>query len=55
MRITDASALVDAGAASAGRAVLVERIWHSLPTLPLVGEANVKSKAPLGSISLVVL
>ena len=50
MRITDASALVDAGAASAGRAVLVERIWHSLPTLPLVREANVKSKAPLGSI-----
>ena len=51
MRITDASALVDAGAASAGRAVLVERIWHSLPTyLPLIREANVKSKAPLGSI-----
>jgi hypothetical protein len=28
--------------------MLVERIWHSLPTLPLVREANVKSKDPLG-------
>jgi hypothetical protein len=48
MRITDASALVDAGAVPAARAVLVERIWYSPPTLPLVREANVKSKAPLG-------
>jgi hypothetical protein len=31
MRITDASALAAAGAASAARAVLAERIWHSLP------------------------
>jgi hypothetical protein len=29
---------------------LVERIWHSLPTLPQTGEANVKSKAPLALI-----
>jgi hypothetical protein len=32
MRIIEASVLVHTGTASAARAVLVERIWHSLPT-----------------------
>jgi hypothetical protein len=50
MRVADASGLVYAGAVPAARAMLVERIWHSIPTLPLIREANVKSKASLGSI-----
>jgi hypothetical protein len=56
MRITEAPALVHPGAVSAARATLVERIWYSLPTLPLVREANVKSKSsPKYQYSLVVL
>src|ERR1700733_5234209 len=47
MRVADASGLVYAGAVPAAHAMLVERIWHSIP--PLIREANVKSKAPLGS------